>query len=368
MSQPIPTHNGDITGGLSSKTIIAISISGFIILFTTLAIIVKASFRPDNRERDGALRNQQDNKNDTEEYERALEDADVSTLNRAQRRARAKHRMKKNRRLAPHEQPQPANPPPQPGQDNQNDEQQQIPLPQILAPPPLAEYVEEGDNASSGGIIKKRSSRKERQRAAKAEERRERLEYVEERKRQVLIMEQKRNVDENKTDEKDRQEKLQLIEIEKKEALEREYREWHLMFPPSIHLTHNENDDDAIMDSDSSQPETVEQFLSNLYAEKRISLAQTAQRHSVSITTVRRRLKQLEEEGRLQHHGIFDEVRGEYIVVTSEDMEELARYIEEVGCVTLEMVRSHLMKVLDSATKGDFETELTLVNEKNNQL
>jgi len=352
-----PALDGDITGGLSNKTIIAISISGFIILFTTLTFLYTFSSRhPDDKQRDRARRHQDANNNDAADYERALEDADVSTLNRAQRRARAKHRMKKNRRLASNQQPQPANP--QPNQDDDGDgQQQQLPLAQIVAPPPPVALADGDDDFSTGGIVVERLSRKERQRAAKAEERRERLMYVEERKRQILILEQKRGEhrndigDDDKEDERDREERRFHLEMLKKEALEREYREWNLMFP-SMHEKQNANDDDTDMDNDGGdnpQRETVQQFLTKLYAVRRISLAETARQRSISIPVLRKRLTQLEEEGRINHCGVVDEVRGEYTIVMSEDMEKLKQYIEEVGSVTLEEVRSNLMGILDLA-------------------
>jgi len=345
---PDPILNGDITGGFSNKALVAISISGLIIVFTTLTFLYVYSSRdPSIKQRD---RHQQPNNNDAEDYERALEDADVSTLNRAQRRARAKHRMKKNRRLAAHQQPHPANP--RPNQDDVGAEQQPAQIAALQPPAVLAE----DDIPPPGGIVIERLSRKERQRVAKAEERRERLLYVEERKQQILILEQKRGVGKNTAGNEDKEaaeemdERKNRLEIEEKEALDREYTEWKFMFPPSIHEEQNNDNYNTGMDGDDgndSKRETVQQFLTKLYAVRRISLADTAQRYSVSIPTLRRRLTQLEEEGRVHHCGMVDEVRGEYVVVLPEDMTKLANYINEVGCVTLEEVRLQLMGILD---------------------
>lgn len=371
---PDPALNGDITGGLSSASIIAISISGFIIVFTTLAILYKFSSNPDDKQRDRARRHQQDNDNDAADYERALEDADVSKLNRAQRRARAKNRMKKNRRLAPHRQPQPANP--QPNQDDgQPQHGEQLPPAQIAAPQPPAEIVEDYDNDGSGGANGEWLSRKERQRVAKAEERRERLLYVEERKQQIFIQEQKLSKDRKNQEEREREnerdskERNDRLEMEGKLALEREYREWNLMFPPSTHDERSHTDDDTVIgsgDSDYSQCETVQQFLAKLYTVKRISLAKTAEQYSISIPSLRRRLTQLEKEGRIHHCGIIDETRGEYVVVTSEDMEKLARYIQQVGCVTSDEVRSCLVDIL-KLTGDTCAEDLTMVTGNGNE-
>jgi len=346
---PDPILNGDITGGFSNKALVAISISGLLIVFTTLTFLYIFSSRdPSNKQRE--RHQQQPDANDAEDYERALEDADVSTLNRAQRRARAKHRMKKNRRLAAHQQPHPANPPP--NQDDVGAEQQPAQIAALQPPAVLAE----DDIPPPGGIVIERLSRKERQRVAKAEERRERLLYVEERKRQILILEQKRgegknNVgNDNKEAEVDREERIKRLEVEKKEALDREYHEWKFMFHPSMHEEQSTDDGDTGIGDDDGcdiKQETVQQFLTKLYAVRRISLADTAQRYSVSIPTLRRRLTQLEEEGRIHHCGIVDEVRGDYAVISSDDMITLAKYIEDVGCATLEEIRLHLMGILD---------------------
>lgn len=358
---PDPILNGDITGGFSNKALVAISISGLIIVFTTLTFLYIFSSRdPSNKQRE--RHQQQPDANDAEDYERALEDADVSTLNRAQRRARAKHRMKKNRRLAAHQQPHPANPPPHQddGGDEQHQQLQQQPA-QIAAIPPLAAMMGD-DMIPPGGIIVERLSRKERQKVAKAEERRERLLYVEERKRQILILEQKRGEgknnagNDNKEAEADREERIKRLEVEKKEALDREYHEWKFMFPPSMHEEQNTDDGDTGIGDDDGcdiKQETVQQFLTKLYAVRRISLADTAQRYSVSIPTLRRRLTQLEEEGRIHHCGMVDEVRGEYTVISPEDMLTLGKHIEEVGCATLEEIRLHLMGILDLKCDSD---------------
>merc|ERR1740124_1027574 len=122
--------------------------------------------------------------------------------------------------------------------------------------------------------------------------------------------------------------------------------------PADVSAKRNANDDDTDMDNDGGdnpQRETVQQFLTKLYAVRRISLAETARQRSISIPVLRKRLTQLEEEGRINHCGVVDEVRGEYTIVMSEDMEKLKQYIEEVGSVTLEEVRSNLMGILDLA-------------------
>ena len=129
---------------ISNKSILILSTIGFGILGLVLYCILRR------------LTDQPTNQDDNEErdYGEILNDSDVATLNRAQRRARAKYRMKNARRVA------------QPVQVNNN-----------------GEDGEEDDNENQDNVPQvniNNLSRKERQRAAKKKEREERKVSAEE--------------------------------------------------------------------------------------------------------------------------------------------------------------------------------------------
>ena len=89
---PDPPPQGETSVALSDKTLLAVSLAGFVVLATTVYVLV---IRPslaaeETDERDGIYN-----------YDDELDHADVRTLNRAQRRARARNRMKRNRRVDP---------------------------------------------------------------------------------------------------------------------------------------------------------------------------------------------------------------------------------------------------------------------------
>ena len=131
---------------ISNKTILILSTIGFGILGLVLFYILRRltdqpTDQDDNEERD---------------YGEILNDSDVATLNRAQRRARAKYRMKNARRVA------------QPVQVNNNNNR---------------EDGEEDENQNQDNIQlvnNNNLSRKERQKAAKKKEREERKVSAEE--------------------------------------------------------------------------------------------------------------------------------------------------------------------------------------------
>ena len=128
---------------ISNKSILILSTIGFGILGLVLFYILRR------------LTDQQTNQDDNEErdYGEILNDSDVATLNRAQRRARAKYRMKNARRVA------------QPVQVNNN-----------------GEDGEEDENHNQDNVpqVNNNLSRKERQRVAKKKEREERKVSAEE--------------------------------------------------------------------------------------------------------------------------------------------------------------------------------------------
>ena len=334
----ILSDQSDPTGGFSNKTLLLISLNGITIIVIALIFLCQRSPRSD--EEDNNI-----------PYDQALQEADVSLLNRAQRRARAKLLMKKNRRLVNDDVDvnvnvnfDDADPNPHAGalvalqdaaveadDDDDNDGNfRNIRFPPIAAAPRGPQL-----------------SRKERQKAAKELERMERKANDD----QIRLQKQHQ--------EEDRQirtmlqlEKKQQAEIEKKEQQGREFREWKYMFP----------------EADLDTKVTVKEFVEELDVDPVISLRETAEEFNVTIDALVDRLEQLEKEGRICH-GILNKSRDEFIYISPANMVNIAAFIQEKGAVTIGDLKRSLPQIIDDARddcNGDQELiELDSRDKKN---
>ncbi len=301
----------DFTGGFSNSTLLIISLTGFTVLFALLAFLCHVS--PADAHND-------DEENDQINYDKLLEDADVSTLNRAQRRARAKLLMKKNRRLVvPDSQARPEE-----GQRQQVDNDMQR---QIIILDREENDVGDGDGEDDDANVVDRTpkpSRKERQKAAKELERAERKANEEQRKRQILYEQDLR-----RTKEKSMKETKERVELERKEKSERDFIEWKYMFPPS----NPELEDDFGV--------SVKEFLQELQSKQSLCLSETADRFSVSIDHLVRRIQKLEDDGRI-FHGIMNIENDSYILVTTDCFRRVKDLIDTKGSVSLTEIAGEL--------------------------
>lgn len=327
------SNQSDPTGGFSNKTLLLISLNGITIVVIALIFLCQRAPRSDEEE-------------DNIPYDQALQEADVSLLNRAQRRARAKLIMKKNRRLVNDDVNLDNDPNPHAGAlvalqdaaveapDDDDDDNRgnfrNIRFPHIAAAPRGPQL-----------------SRKERQKAAKELERMERKANEE----QIRLQKQHQ--------EEDRQirtmvqlEKKQQAEIEKKEQQDREFREWKFMFPAA----------------DLDTKVTVKEFVEELDVDPVISLQETAEEFNVTIDALVERLEQLEKEGRICH-GILNRNRDEFIYISPANMVNIAAFIQEKGAVTIGDLKRSLPQIIDDARddcNGDQELmELDLRDKKN---
>jgi len=281
-----------------------------------------------------------------------------ATLNRAQRRARAKLRMKKNRRLAPHLQPRPVNPdaPEDNGNEGGDHERQVI----------EAEAMEvEQPNAPI-----ERRSRKERQKEAKAQERQERLLYVQERKEQVQKL-QRQKEEKQKKEQEEGIRREQYEYEQKRDSLKQEYCEWRYMFPsfyPSSSSGFHQYNDDKNSSSPEEEVEnegTVHQFLTELHTQQIINLGEMAKSYNVSRSAFKQRIHDFEKDGRIDY-GIFlanekkapsqeqhkeenddEEDNDYYVLVTPENMNSIKEYIIKKGCIgSVRELKDELVRIL----------------------
>jgi len=329
----IYSDQSDPTGGFSNQTLLLISLNGITVIVIALIFLCQRAPRSDDEEEDNIP------------YDQALQDADVSLLNRAQRRARAKLLMKKNRRLV-----------------NDNDVNVDAdPNPHAGALAALQDAaIEAPDDDDNGGNFRNihlppiaavprgpQLSRKERQKAAKELERMERKANEE----QIRLQKQHQ--------EEDRQirtmvqlEKKQQAELEKKEEQDREFREWKYIFP----------------EADLDTKVTVKEFVEELDVDPVISLQETAEEFNVTIDALVDRLEQLEKEGRICH-GILNRSRDEFIYISPSNMANIADFIQEKGAVTIGDLKRSLPQIIDDVRddcNGDQEVvELDLRDKKN---
>ena len=329
----ILSDKSDPTGGFSNKTLLLISLNGITIIVIALIFLCQRAPRSDEEE-------------DNIPYDQALQEADVSLLNRAQRRARAKLLMKKNRRLVNDD------------VDGNFDADQNPNARALVALQDAAVDVDDNDDGGNFRNIRSppiaaaprgpQLSRKERQKAAKELERMERKanndqirlqKQHQEEDRQIRTMLQK--------------EKKQQAEIEKTKEQGREFREWKYMFPQA----------------DLDTKVTVKEFVEELDLDPVISLRETAEEFNVTIDALVDRLEQLEKEGRICH-GILNRSRDEFIYISPANMVNIAAFIQEKGAVTIGDLKRSLPQIIDDARDdciGDQELLEVDFRDKKNQ-
>ena len=321
--------------GFSNETILFISLLGFTILFASLACI--CYYSPSQRKYNGNnnANNNDDDDDGDDEYNQLLQDADVSTLNRAQRKARARLLIKKNKKkkkgaIANRQDAMDRND----NDDNNNNDNDD-------------NNNDDGNNNEVEPIVDEREfkSRKERQKASKQEEKMVRRQYEELRKSK-LKEEEELGGDDNDDDESGKhgevalQMKKEQMELEHKKIREEEMRSWKYMFPEST------------VDSNDNDGRTVNEFVKDLYEKKKVNINDIADRFQVSIDKVISRLQQLEKEGRIDH-GILDEKRMEYYCINGNDMYQIVERIRVEGVVSIDDVIGMIDEIVETKRDKD---------------
>mmetsp|Transcript_20962 Transcript_20962/g.39808 ORF Transcript_20962/g.39808 Transcript_20962/m.39808 type:complete len:314 (+) Transcript_20962:96-1037(+) len=288
----------DIGIGFSDAALLTFSFAGFGFLAYSIYTVVLLKLK--NRQELGA---DYEDKELEKKYEEQLTEADVATLSRAQRRARARQIMKQQRRAVPggvvvaEQQP--------PGEDGAQ---------------PLA-LLAEGEHPQMNDDDHHLLSRKERQKLAKAAEREERKLLQEERQRQqTLAMEQaqQRRIERLQTQAMQQQQAKQQ-QLEEEQAAARARQEaWE------IFLTKNK-------DGDKQQKVSVEEWLQECQKHRMVFLSSTARAFGVSTQAVRNRIQTLVEERRVA--GVFMKTKEESVFVhySNQQLEALANLIKCKG-------------------------------------
>ncbi|KAL7545610.1 hypothetical protein ACHAWF_008966, partial [Thalassiosira exigua] len=285
-----PNYSSSITGvAISNKTIVLLSTIGFASLGIAMYfLILRQVSDADDEHLDPAQ--------GRDAYGEMLDQSNVATLNRAQRRAKAKFRMKKARRAAV-----PGN---APGEEIGHDDGGDA-------------GVVMGNDGGNNELAEANPSRKERQRAAKAMEREERKVYAEEarlwRENQST---KKGGDDEEKTEDLPHEERLSLEEIFPRRANEDDALSEFLFWEPLVENIRQKDclSSGEIMAVVQSTPKmTVGEFIERLKQTGSVSIAALSDHFGITIPEA---LVELENVNK--RHGIIGipDAKGAFIYVS----------------------------------------------------
>jgi hypothetical protein len=298
-------HDGDLTGGLSNYTLLIICGTGMTVVVSSLVLLCHRSSRADP-----SVRHRRD---DEETYEEMLERSDVSMLTRAQRRARAKLLMKKNRKLRPeiHENVrEPLHP-----TNDQNHNQ----------------GVNGQVNNTNELNLRTIASRKQRKEMAKELERQQR-----QIKDKTRISEQMHNIQKQKVQ---REKKLSIKSDIEKEEQNTEMIRQRLHRKYMFYSSERERRESLM---------TIHDFVNHVYKNPVQSITANASRLEVSVSELVDRLLQLEKEGRipllLLH---FD--NDCFSVVNLEHMKQIRSMIQDSKHISMEDIAKNMSNILQGS-------------------
>eukprot|EP00978_Attheya_sp_CCMP212_P012291 scaffold30508_cov35-Attheya_sp.AAC.1 len=293
--------------GASDMTLLVVSMVGFLCLGLLFYLSIFRGLRASSDDVD----------KDTVSYEDELDAADVKTLNRAQRRARAKLLMKRNRRVTT-----PVIADPDAAADVNIDEQAEERL-DLLDD----DHTNEGDEQQQQQHL----SRKERSKVAKAMEREERRRYEETRREQLRKADdgeakEAREAEKARKEEHARQ-KLVQEQLDLEDAKRLQYR--------TLFRTTQINVPQKTL--------LVEDFVASCEAQRVIHLDDVACQFDISIEHVIERIEQIEQEGRIT--GIID--ANTFIYVSPTEMSAIANFCHRNGKVTVTEIAKECNRLLN---------------------
>jgi hypothetical protein len=274
----------EIGVGFSDAAILVVSVLGFCFLASTIysLILLKVQSR---EEFDKAEEEKLD-------YDELLDRADVATLNRAQRRARAKNIMKRQRRMAP--------------VDGGNEQQEDAHEPHSEEDEPLVHNL---------------TTRKERQRAAKVAELRERR-LFDERRRQLQM-------DAQETAKKEKKER-ERIEAERAEQ-EKKVR---LKDEQDYEAAQRRKYNTFLVSSNGETSMSVRDFSVRVEQSKVVSIDDLADQFQRPSAQVAERIQELVDACRLT--GVIDGDR--FIHISSDELTRMASFVMKQKQVTIQEV------------------------------
>jgi hypothetical protein len=278
--------NAEIGVGFSDAVLVAASVTGFLIMATTVYSLIvmrlKSSKEVAKEELAGG-----------NGYEQQLAHADVSTLNRTQRRARARAIMKQQRRA----------------------------LVNVDNPDAEVEIGSDDEGSEDGETVNPTNnrplSRKERQRSAKATEKEERRVLEDERREQQKqaqddAQKQKR---EREREDARKQEAARLLEKKQKEELKiAEFDAWKAFL------------------SSPKRSQSVQEWIDEMKDRRTVLTTEIATSFELPEEKVVQRIQELIKEGRVA--GVI-EGNGRFIFIAEDELHSIAESLIERGVLSL---------------------------------
>jgi hypothetical protein len=289
----------EITVGVSDAVLLIVSVIGFVFLAITLysMVILRLKSRHEMEEDEKDLN-----------YEEKLATADVSTLNRAQRRARARHIMKQQRRITPAA--------PTVGEDGEPiQENQDLDDEPMQAMDPSLQH----------------SSRKERQKAAKMAEKAERHLFEEERRRQQEEAQKaaKREKKERERMQSERSEEERQARQEQREADElAAYKRWKTF----------------LASPDGTKSLSVNEWVKELEKIRAVSVDSLAKRFQISREAVVSRIQELQASSRIT--GVL-EADGRFIYVSQVEMSTIASCLRRLDKASVQQIAKETHHIIN---------------------
>jgi hypothetical protein len=287
----------DVSIGFSDRIILSVSIVGF----TALVYIVHSLMGFGSTKNSSSSSCDDDGLTDDERLARA----DVNTLNRAQRRARAKAIMKLQRRA-----PSAAIP-----VDGARHGENRLDI--------VALEVDENLDRDNGDTHVPVPSRKERQQNAKLAEKEERHLFQEERERHqkeaqevAQRLKKQRLLETAKRLEEEQNQK----EVERLSREEEERNLWSTFITPSK--------------ASHKSVKTVSEFIEDCKQDRRIDIQILATEYGVVPLRVVDRIEQLLSDGRIA--GFFQDSQKRFIFVSDEELFSISSIVREHGSISLE--------------------------------
>ena len=319
-----PDTQSEASVPLSDKALLAVSVAGFVVLATTVYFVLirpsKSADELDDGDGGGGIN-----------YDEALDHADVRTLNRAQRRARARNRMKKNRRVEPRFGQQLLH-----GEDNMvgdggrgeaaaapgGDDNQAHHL--LVDAGAVAEEAELSDRDDDHH---QHLSRKERAKLAKAAEREERRLY--EKERQAARKQVEAAAAAERT-EREKDKEVAALKEKKRRALEAQEREL------------SEHQDWITLFVQSQSRSTVKDFIQKAKQKKIWHIEAIAKEYGVTTTEAEKRLEQLISDDRF--FGIVS--NGIFIFIEPNEMQQIADFIKRNGDTSISTLSREICHIV----------------------
>lgn len=300
--------------GASDSVLVIISLIGFFSLALIIFFIILTKVKTARELREEA------EKHDTS-YDERLAQADVSTLSRSQRRARARYIMKQQRR-ANHNIVHPIE---EDGDEHQQ-QQQNLLLEQQHHDEDIPPFQEDSHHATIHNTL----SRKERQKAAKQIELQERKMYEQKRRKE---QQETLNAAKSKKREKERMVAIQA-ERDRKERQEQrqanelaKYCAWKTLFV------------------ENTESITVQEWIHEMKQNRIVKLQDLAIRFGVSQDRIRERIENLITSFRISGILLEPDDKNEqnrFIYLSSEDMIRLALFVKAQAKITSKEFSLHI--------------------------